>query len=238
MIFVGLFGFYVISNAVRRDIVSRCGMIMASTPMGSGRIPVRQVSRQLAFLFTFLGGFMLSSMVMLLVRGEARLEPLVFIQQYLLLTPPAIMFVSAVAVLFESIRFPFRETRRRALFFPLDGALGLAFRPAGDRQPDSWGRYFDVSGFGFMIDQMHDNVADRIRSPSARRLRSGESSDRVQRLAHNARMGFAAHRFHPCGRSRFCRSPRCFSIGSIRCETKAASDKGRTAIGSADCSCC
>ena len=46
MMFVGLFGYYVISNAIRRDIVSRCGVIAASTPMRIGRIPARQIRRQ------------------------------------------------------------------------------------------------------------------------------------------------------------------------------------------------
>ena len=39
MIFVGLFGFYVISNAIRRDVTTRCGVIAASTPMRSGDTP-------------------------------------------------------------------------------------------------------------------------------------------------------------------------------------------------------
>ena len=103
MIFVGLFGFYVISNAIRRDVISRCGFVVASTPMRSGEYLLGKFFGNLAFLITFLTGFMLSSMVMLMVRGEAPLEPLVFIRQYLLLTPAAIIFVSAVAVLFESI---------------------------------------------------------------------------------------------------------------------------------------
>ena len=101
MIFVGLFGFYVISNAIRRDVITRCGVIAASTPMRSGEYLLGKFLGNLAFLATFVCGFMLSSMVMLAVRGEARLEPLVFIGQYLLLTPAAIVFVSAVAVLFE-----------------------------------------------------------------------------------------------------------------------------------------
>ena len=46
MIFVGLFGFYVISNAIRRDVVSRCGLVVASTPMRSRRVPAREISRQ------------------------------------------------------------------------------------------------------------------------------------------------------------------------------------------------
>ena len=103
--FVGLFGFYVISNAVRKDIVTRCGLVAASTPIRSGEYLLGKFLGNLSFLFTFLGGFMLSSMAMLLVRGEAPLEPFVFVRQYLLLTPAAIVFVSAVAVLFEAIPF-------------------------------------------------------------------------------------------------------------------------------------
>src|SRR4051812_32037743 len=105
MIFVGLFGFYVISNAIRRDVITRCGFVAASTPMRSGEYLLGKFLGNVVFLATFTAGFMLSSMAMLLMRGEAPLEPLVFIQQYLLLTPPAIMFVSAVAVLFESVRW-------------------------------------------------------------------------------------------------------------------------------------
>src|SRR3954467_3149735 len=105
MIFVGLFGFYVISNAIRRDITTRCGVIAASTPMRSGEYLLGKFLGNLTFLATFVAGFMLSSMAMLLVRGGAPLEPFVFLSQYLLLTPAAIVFVSAVAVLFESIRW-------------------------------------------------------------------------------------------------------------------------------------
>ncbi len=63
MIFVGLFGYYVISNAIRRDIVSRCGLIAASTSMRSGEYLLGKFLGNVAFLVTFLGGFMLSSMV-------------------------------------------------------------------------------------------------------------------------------------------------------------------------------
>ncbi len=103
MIFVGLFGYYVISNTIRRDITTRCGLVAASTPMRSFEYLLGKFLGNLAFLVTFLAGFMLSSMAMLVVRGEGPFQPLVFIEQYLLLTPAAIVFVSAVAVLFESI---------------------------------------------------------------------------------------------------------------------------------------
>ena len=98
---------------------------------------------------------MLSSMAMLLVRGEARLEPLVFVGQYLLLTPPAIVFVSAVAVLFESIRWlagKFGDVVYFFLWMTCRSASSLANEATHGRI--NWARCFDFTGFGFMIDQM------------------------------------------------------------------------------------
>ena len=154
MIFVGLFGFYVISNAIRRDVISRCGFVVASTPMRSGEYLLGKFFGNLAFLITFLTGFMLSSMVMLMVRGEAPLEPLVFIRQYLLLTPAAIIFVSAVAVLFESIPWLAGKLGDVLYFFLFMAALSVVITDLATSGGMAWGRYFDFSGFGFMIDQM------------------------------------------------------------------------------------
>lgn len=154
MIFVGLFGFYVISNAIRRDIITRCGVIAASTPMRSGEYLLGKFLGNLVFLSTFVGGFMLSSMVMLLVRGEAPLEPLVFLSQYLLLTPTAIVFVSAVAVLFESIRWLSGKLGDVIYFFLWSTVIGLVVANETTHGRINWARCFDFTGFGFMIDQM------------------------------------------------------------------------------------
>ncbi len=154
MIFVGLFGFYVISNAIRRDIISRCGVIAASTPMRSGEYLLGKFLGNLAFLATFVAGFMLSSMTMLLVRGEAPLEPLIFLEQYLLLTPPAIVFVSAVAVLFESTRWLSGKLGDVLYFFLWASVIGLVVANETSKGAIHWARCFDFTGFGFMIDQM------------------------------------------------------------------------------------
>jgi hypothetical protein len=154
MMFVGLFGYYVISNAIRRDVVSRCGIIMASTPMRSSEYLLGKFIGNLAFLVTFLAGFMLSSMAMLLVRGEAPFEPLVFVGQYLLLTPAAIIFVSAVAVLFESIRFLSGKVGDVFYFFFFMSFMGVAIGDQVSGGQMNWARCFDFSGFGFMVDQM------------------------------------------------------------------------------------
>ncbi|MFL6519501.1 MAG: hypothetical protein ACJ8NS_04715 [Chthoniobacterales bacterium] len=158
MIFVGLFGFYVISNAIRRDVITRCGVIAASTPMRSGEYLLAKFLGNLAFLATFVCGFMLSSMAMLLVRGEARIEPLVFIEQYLLLTPPAIVFVSAVSVLFESIRWLSGKLGDVLYFFLWMTVIGLVVANETTRGAINWARCFDFTGFGFMIDQMQRSL--------------------------------------------------------------------------------
>jgi hypothetical protein len=154
MIFVGLFGFYVISNAIRRDVITRCGLVAASTPMRSGEYLLGKFLGNLAFLATFVLGFMLSSMAMLVVRGEARIEPLIFIEQYLLLTPPAIVFVSAVAVLFESVRWLSGKLGDVLYFFLWSTVIGLVVANETSRGAINWARCFDFTGFGFMIDQM------------------------------------------------------------------------------------
>jgi len=154
MIFVGLFGYYVISNAIRRDVVTRCGVIAASTPMRSGEYLLGKFFGNLVFLAVFVCGFMLSSMVMLAVRGEARLEPFVFIEQYLLLTPAAIVFVSAVAVLFESIPWLSGKFGDVIYFFLWSTVIGLVGANEATHGQMNWLRCFDFTGFGFMIDQL------------------------------------------------------------------------------------
>jgi hypothetical protein len=154
MIFVGLFGFYVISNAIRRDVLTRCGLVAASTPMRSGEYLLGKFLGNVVFLATFTGGFMLSSMAMQVARGEARLEPLVFLTQYLLLTPAAIVFVSAVAVLFESIRWLSGKFGDVVYFFVWMTVIGLVVANETTHGRINWARCFDFTGFGFMIDQM------------------------------------------------------------------------------------
>ncbi len=153
MIFVGLFGFYVVSNAVRRDVVSRCGVIAASTPMRSSEYLLGKLLGNITFLAVFTAGFMLTSMAMLLLRAEAPFQPLVFLEQYLLLTPGAIVFASAVAVLFESIRWLSGKLGDVVYFFVWMATLGVVASQEASKSGISWGRYVDFTGFGFMISQ-------------------------------------------------------------------------------------
>jgi hypothetical protein len=155
-IFVGLFGFYVISNAVRRDIDSRCGYVIASTTMRTSEYIVGKFLGNVVFLTTFVTGFMAASMAMLLVRGESPLEPLVFMKQYAIMTPSTIVLISVVAIVFESIPFLSGRFGDVAYFFLYAVSLGfvvnLMMHGGG-----GVARYFDFSGFGYLMGQTQRN---------------------------------------------------------------------------------
>ncbi len=152
-VFVGLFGFYVISNAVRRDIDSRCGYVIASTTMRTSEYIIGKFLGNVVFLSTFVGGYMAASMAMLVVRGEAPLQPLLFMKQYAILTPSTIVFVAAVSIVFESIPFLSGRVGDVLYFFLYSSSLGIVVLMMV-RGGGGVGRYFDFSGFGYMMEQL------------------------------------------------------------------------------------
>jgi hypothetical protein len=153
-IFVGLAGFYVISNAVARDVRSRCGLVIASTTMRSGEYVVAKAAGNLVFLTLFTAGFMVSSMAMLLVRNEAPLEPWVFVKQYLLIVPPALVLVAVLAIVFESVSFLSGRFGDVAYFVLFLVCLALPFNLALASGGSPFARYIDSTGLVFTFEQM------------------------------------------------------------------------------------
>jgi len=151
-IFVGLFGFYVVSNAIRRDVQSRCGYVIASTTMRGSEYVAGKFLGNVVFLTVFMSGFMLTSMIMVIVRGEAPLQPLVFAWQYLLLVPPSIVFVSALAITFESMPLLRGKFGDVLYFFLWAVCLGLVGSLAEKGNVPPAARWFDFSGFAFAFE--------------------------------------------------------------------------------------
>ena len=153
-IFIGLAGFYVVSNAIRRDVTSRCGFVIASTTMRGTEYLFGKFAGNVVFLATFMSGFMITSMAMLLVRNEARLEPLVFMRQYALLVPSSIMFVSGLAILFESMPFLSGKFGDVLYFFLWAATLGFVAAMIENGKSPGFAAYFDFTGFGFLFDTL------------------------------------------------------------------------------------
>jgi hypothetical protein len=157
-LFVGLAGFFVISNAIGRDVASRCGVVIASTTTHSSDYLVGKLVGNIAFLATFTGGFMVSSMVMLVVRNEAALEPWFFVKQYLLLLPPAIVFVAVLAIVFESISFLSGRLGDVAYFVLWSACVGAVAGLLVNGLNPGPARYVDFAGMGFVFEQMRPTM--------------------------------------------------------------------------------
>ncbi|HUJ15395.1 MAG TPA: hypothetical protein VL284_16530 [Thermoanaerobaculia bacterium] len=149
-IFVCLGGYSVISNAILRDVRSRCGSVIASTTVRNGEYIIGKFLGNILFLGTFFAGFMLVSMAMVLVRGEAPLEVGTFLLQYLLIAPPPIVFASVLAIVFESIPFLSGRFGDVVYFFLFLGLLGAAVATA-ETTGATWPAYFDPSGMAPVI---------------------------------------------------------------------------------------
>lgn len=152
--FIGLAGFYVISNALRRDILSRCGYVIASTTVRGSEYIIGKFAGNVAFLSVFTAGFMATAMAMVLVRGEAPLEPWIFAKQYLMLMPPAIAFVSAVAVAFECTPLLRTKLGDVLYFFLWVSVMGGVTAMLEQGVGAGWAPFFDISGFGVLLQQM------------------------------------------------------------------------------------
>jgi hypothetical protein len=152
--FIGLIGFYVISNALRRDVLSRCGYVIGSTTMRGSEYIIGKFAGNAVFLTVFTAGYMATAMAMVLVRGEAPLQPLLFAKQYLLLATPAIAFVSAIAILFECtplLRTKFGDV---LYFFVWVSLMGAVVASVDKGVGAGWANLFDISGFAMLREQM------------------------------------------------------------------------------------
>jgi hypothetical protein len=153
-IFVGLAGFYTVSNAIARDIQTRCGLVLAATTMTSSEYLVAKFCGNVLFLTTFIAGFMLTSMAMLVVRSETTLEPWVFVTQYLLLVPPGIVFAAVLAVVFESVPALSGRVGDVVYFVVWLGSLSVAVTMLAAGSDPGWARLFDYGGIGFVFEQV------------------------------------------------------------------------------------
>jgi hypothetical protein len=79
------------------------GGVLASTPIRNSAFLFARWLGAVAYLVALLFALMLTVMVLQLVRGEAPLQPLVFLQMYGLMLMPTIFLTASVAVLCDSV---------------------------------------------------------------------------------------------------------------------------------------
>lgn len=150
-ILLGLVGYYMVSNSIARDTRTRTGFIIASTNVRNWQYLAGIFFGNLVFLTVVVFGFMVSSMVMQLVRGEAPIDFASFLWHYMILVPPMVVFVSAISVLFESVRWLSGRFGDLLYFFVWMFVLAFVAITAEKAVEKPWTANFDTFSFAFML---------------------------------------------------------------------------------------
>lgn len=151
---MGLFGYYLVSNSIKRDIQTRTGFILASTTLRNGEYLAGKFIGNIVFLSSISIGFLLSSMIMQLIRGEAPLEPLTFIAIYALMVPPLLVFISTIAIIFESTKVLSGKFGDVLYFMVWIGFIAFTAVGSEHKHYPHFTSYVDSMGMGYLFGQM------------------------------------------------------------------------------------
>jgi hypothetical protein len=151
-ILLGMLGFYLVSNTIRRDALTRTGYVIAAMPVTNLEYLVGKYLGNVAFLGLVVLGCIMNVMVMHLLRAEGPLEPLVYLATYAGAVGPAVCVVSAWALMFESIR-PLSGRAGDVLYFFIWIMMLMVTAGAADAHTLRWNHYVDAIGMLFMITQ-------------------------------------------------------------------------------------
>jgi hypothetical protein len=136
-LYLPLFGFYLVKNAVKRDRRSGVGQIIATTPISKPVYVLGKWLSNLAVLALILSVITVMAVVMQLVRGEQTTVNL-----WALVTPiwlmglPIIMIAAAMAVLFECVSFLRGGLGNLAFLFLWLTTIGVVMSSAVDEETD------------------------------------------------------------------------------------------------------
>jgi hypothetical protein len=99
---LSLVGFYLVKNAVERDRLTRVGEILATTPMSRALYCLGKTLSNFLVLATLVGVLAISSVVLQLLAHESgRIDLAALLLPLALIALPAMLVISALAVLFE-----------------------------------------------------------------------------------------------------------------------------------------
>jgi hypothetical protein len=143
---LSLVGYYLVSNSLTRDIRARTGGIIAATPVRNAEYITGKFLGNMMYLSAVMGVFMICAMAMQVLRGEAPLEPLVFPATFAATSLTGIVFVSAIALVFESIRWLSSKTGDVVYFFLWVFLVAVTVPQAGDPANVSSLSMIDISG--------------------------------------------------------------------------------------------
>jgi hypothetical protein len=154
-----LIGFYLVKNSISNDYRTRLGQIIATTPVGMMEYMIGKWLSNVLVLSAILGVLSIIAPIMQITRGEVTQINLLAIWTPLwLMGFPALVFISALAVLFESIALLRGGFGNIVYFFiwgPILVGSGARNIIVGNRS----GFLFDFAGMTRVIFDIKDQLA-------------------------------------------------------------------------------
>lgn len=157
-ILISMTGFYLVSNAFRRDIVSRVGLVISATPVSNAEYLTGKFLGGAAYLAALVLACMASAMVMFLLRGEGPLQPLTFLATYCWLNLPVIAFSAAAAIAFEASSRLSGRAGDLLFFFFWAAVLAIPAATIENNMRANWVQAFDIIGLGTVINQTSESM--------------------------------------------------------------------------------
>lgn len=136
----GLGGFYLVRGRIAEDLRSGTGGVIAATQVGNALFLFSRWMGGVLYLLALVAGLLGTMLVCHGLRGDGRIELMVYLQTYCLLLLPLIFFVVGCAILFDSIAvlmgkvgdviFFFVWVAQLALMSKMDQSHHTVFDPA------------------------------------------------------------------------------------------------------------
>ena len=97
-----LAGFYLLRGRMGEDLRSGAGAVIGASTQGGAVFVIGRWCGGVAYLAALAGAFMATVLVCHAVRGDGPIEPLVYLQTYVLVLGPMILFTAGCATLFDA----------------------------------------------------------------------------------------------------------------------------------------
>jgi hypothetical protein len=166
-IFLSLIGFYLVNSGIKKDIDTKVGQIVATTPISNFKYLLSKVLSNFLLLSTIVAMvFIMSILLFILYNDGFSFELFQFVKPYLLITLPALFFISMLAVVFEVFLGKYSVLQNVGFFF-LFSAL-MVFSPKTQSQ-----FFFDVFGSKIVMHHLEEKVRDITNSDAETNLSVG-----------------------------------------------------------------
>nr|WP_314540567.1 hypothetical protein [uncultured Massilia sp.] len=98
----GLAGFFLLRGRMAEDLRAGLGSVIGASPAGNPSFVLGRWCGGVIYLLALIGVFMLTAFACHLLRGEGPLQPLVYLQTYVLVLVPMALFAAGCALLADS----------------------------------------------------------------------------------------------------------------------------------------